>query len=211
MPNLAGAMQTLVLPARRLLPADEEWAAALLAEAYATAPETLAGTPALHHRAWLRLLLRYALHAGCVYAGPDDQSVALWLPAEAAALSWGSLLRNGQLALPLHLGWSAFWALMQQQQRLEELRHRALPTAHHQLLALGVRPARQGRGAGRALLRASLAAVGARFLPCYAPAYSPRALALARQQGFEVAAYDELLTPAGRVPCWGLVRGAGAV
>jgi ribosomal protein S18 acetylase RimI-like enzyme len=209
-------MQTLSLPARRLSAADEAWAAALLAEAYAAAAgpswaDTAAADEA-RRRAWLRLLLRYALRAGCVYAGPEGHSVAVWLPAEAAGLSWSSLLRAGQLALPLHLGWGPFWELMHWQQRQDELRHRTLPTPHHYLLALGVRPAQQRQGAGRALLRASLAAVGARFLPCYADVHSLPAMRFARQLGFEVAVYDELSAPGARlVPCWGLVRGAGAV
>ncbi|WP_165903908.1 hypothetical protein [Hymenobacter gummosus] len=210
--NPVGAMQTLTLPARRLLVADEDWAAELLVAAYTAAPAAAAWPGgAAHSRAWLRLLLRYALHAGSVYAGPADRSVAVWLPAEAAALSWASLLRRGQLALPLHLGWSACRQLMHWQQQQDERRHRALPMPHHQLLALGVRPGQQGQGAGRSLLRASVAAVGGRFLPCYAPVYSLRGLSLARQQGFEVASYDEVPTPAGPVPCWGLVRSASVI
>lgn len=203
-------MPTLSLPARRLKTADETWAARLLAEAYAhRARRTGRAAETEHGR--VQLLARYALHAGSVYAGPHDQSVAAWLPAEATALSWGGLLRAGQLTLPLRLGWGTLRQLMQRQQQHDDLRHRALLVPHHQLLALGVQPGAQGQGAGRALLRASLAAVGARYLPCYTEVHSLAALYFAQQLGFEVAVFAELPLGPARLPCWGLVRAAGAV
>lgn len=206
---------TLTLPVRRLRAADEAWAAALLAAAYASDPcLSLPGAPA-GCADWLRLLLRYALHAGCVYAAPADQGVAVWLPAGTGALAWGTLLRAGPAAWPRHLDWAGCRRLLHWQQQQETLRQRALPLPNHCLLALGVAPEVQRQGVGRQLLRASLAAVGGRFLPSYAAVYSLRALQFVRQAGFEVAAYGPAAevagVAAGAGTCWAMVRAAGSV
>ncbi|QIX62271.1 hypothetical protein HER32_14220 [Hymenobacter sp. BT18] len=205
-------MHTLVLPARRLTTSDERWAAGLLAEAYAADP--LFGPepncPAQPNY-YLRLVVRYALRTGCVYASPSGQAVAVWLPAEAADFSWQQVLKAGQLAWPLGVGWSRFWRLVGWQHQQDEIRQQVLPLPHHYLLALGVRPGVQRRGEGRALLRASLAALGARYAPCYADVHTLAAVHFGQRLGFEVASYGELPGPGLPVPCWGMVRPAAPV
>ncbi|MCR5887256.1 GNAT family N-acetyltransferase [Hymenobacter sp. J193] len=205
-------MHTLVLPARRLTLSDERWAAGLLADAYVQDPLYGAVPGELGHpNYYLRLLVRYALRTGCVYASPSGQAVAVWLPAEAAGLSWAQVVKAGQLALPLGVGWSRFWQLVGWQHQQDEMRRRVLPLPHHYLLALGVRPARQHQGEGRALLRASLAALGARYAPCYASVHTLAAVHFGQRLGFGVASYGELTTTKAAVPCWGLIRPAGPV
>lgn len=211
-------MQTLALPARRLGPPDEEWAAVLLAEAYAAdaAYQTLWGPhvfePLLN---WMQLLVRYGLREGCLYTSPTEHAVALWLPDQAAPLSWGQLLRGGQLPLMLKLGGLTLQQLLRWHHTQDAWRHQTLPVAHHYLLALGVRPAERGRGEARNLLRASVAAVGGRYLPCYGHATGLSAVYLGQRLGFEVAAYAEQpalnsldLLP---VPSWAMVRPAAGI
>lgn len=204
-------MPTRTLAARRLQPADESWALALLTAAYA--PEPLLAPPGgpAARRGWLRLLLGHVLRAGCAYAAPADQGVALWLPAGAAAVGWAALLRAGPQLWPLELSWENCRNLMRWQRQQTLLHQRAVPVPNHCLLALGVAPGAQGQGLGRQLLRTSLAAVGGRFLPSYAAVHSARALQFVRQQGFEVAAYGPAGAAAGHPSCWGTVRAAGRV
>lgn len=59
------------------------------------------------------------------------------------------------------------------------------PGAHWYLLAVGVRPARQGRGLGTALLAPTLEALDTRSAAAYLEATSPRSRALYRRLGFE--------------------------
>ncbi|PJJ58674.1 hypothetical protein [Hymenobacter chitinivorans] len=211
-------MQTLALPARRLGPPDEEWAAVLLTEAYAADPayQTLWGPDVFEPLlGWMQLLVRYGLREGCLYTSPGEQAVALWLPDKAAPLSWGQLLRGGQLALLLRLGGLPLQQLLRWHRTQDAWRHQTLPVAHHYLLALGVRPAGQGRGEARNLLRASVAAVGGRYLPCYGLATGLAGVYLGQRLGFEVAAFAEqpALNALDRllVPSWAMVRPAAAI
>jgi len=210
-------MQTLLLPARRLGFPDEEWAALLLAEAYAADPAYVAlwGPNSFEFvLSWMRLLVRYALRVGCLYASPSGQAVAVWVPDQAAPLSWRQLARGGLLGPLLKLGLSTTEHLLNWHRLQDDWRHQTLPVAHHYLLALGVRPADQRRGEGRSLLRATVVAVGGRYLPCYAVAPTLPTVYFGQRLGFEVAAYAEqpalTLAPA-TAPYWALVRPAAAV
>ncbi|UOQ54842.1 GNAT family N-acetyltransferase [Hymenobacter cellulosivorans] len=211
-------MQTLALPARRLGPPDEEWAAVLLTEAYAADPayQTLWGPDVFEPLLmWMQLLVRYGLREGCLYTSPGEHAVALWLPDKAVPLSWGQLLRGGQLSLLLKLGGLTLQQLLRWQHTQDAWRYQALPVAHHYLLALGVRPAERGRGEGRNLLRASVAAVGGRYLPCFGQASTLSAVYFGQRLGFEVVAFAEqpALNSLDRlpVPSWAMVRPAAAI
>lgn len=202
-------MHTLVLPARRLQFSDASWASALLAEAYAADPyyHGLLPETALLQQG-LTMLVELCLHHGRAFASPDDQAVALWLPADAAPLGGRQWVGWSPLRQLLQLGWRRAYALVRWQQRQDAVRHRLLPGPHHYLVALGVRPPAQRQGVGRALLRASVAALGGRFMPCYADVHTLAAMHFAQRLGFEVLAHQLLPVSEAVVPSWSLVRPA---
>jgi GNAT superfamily N-acetyltransferase len=78
------------------------------------------------------------------------------------------------------------------------------PSAPHRyLLALGVRPAAQGRGLGSDLLAHALAQADEQGEPAYLEATSPRSRALYARHGFEVV--DEFSAD-GSPPLWAMWR-----
>lgn len=202
-------MHTLVLPARRLHFSDASWAAELLAEAYAADPYyqgLLPETTLL--KQGLTLLVDLCLQHGRAYASPDDQAVVLWLPADAARLGNRQWVAWTFLRQLVNLGWRRAYAMVRWQQRQDAVRHRLLPGPHHYLMALGVRPTAQRQGVGRALLRASMAALGGRFMPCYTDVHTLPAMHFAQRLGFEVLAHQLLPVTEAVVPSWSLVRPA---
>jgi len=85
-------------------------------------------------------------------------------------------------------------------------RHSVNAAGHYYLLALAVAPAARGRGLGRRLLHASLAAMQAQGAPCYLATQRPAELAFFQRLGFRLTgqclAGQDAATPTN----WGLLR-----
>jgi GNAT superfamily N-acetyltransferase len=97
---------------------------------------------------YFRLYVEHAVTAGVVHTTPDRDAAALWIPAgdDAAARPAEYAARLAAATSPWTGQFLAFDAALDQ-------RHPAgIP--HRHLAILAVRPDRQGRGAGTALLRA---------------------------------------------------------
>jgi GNAT superfamily N-acetyltransferase len=96
---------------------------------------------------YFRLVLEYALAGGVVYTTPGRTAAALWLPGGPGAVGPPEGYR-GRVAAVTD-SWASRFAVFD---AALERRHPAGP--HQYLAILAVRPDRQGRGTGTALLRA---------------------------------------------------------
>jgi GNAT superfamily N-acetyltransferase len=127
---------------------------------------------------YFRLYVEHALADGIVCTTPGQDTVALWLPAgeEPAPPSEGYDERLAALTGPWIDRFRAFDQAL-------EARHPA-GFAHHHLAILAVRPDRQGRGLGSALLRAHHAALDRDGIPAYLEASDLRTRRLYRANGY---------------------------
>jgi GNAT superfamily N-acetyltransferase len=126
---------------------------------------------------YFRLYVEHALADGIVCTTPGQDAVALWLPAgeEPAPPSEGYDERLAALTGPWIDRFRAFDQAL-------EVRH---PTGFaYRLAILAVRPDRQGRGLGSALLRAHHAAVDRDGIPAYLEASDLRTRRLYRAHGY---------------------------
>jgi GNAT superfamily N-acetyltransferase len=194
----------------RIVRADLEEAATVLALAFADDPLWVAIAPEAPARARLlgrlyRLVLAPAVDAGRVIAiGRPVAGVAVWhLPGDArsgprglldAAIAAASLLPSA-LSLARALRVQRTFAVMRQVHatgRIARLEH------------VGVLPAARGRGVASALIRPLLCRAEANGLPAWTETVTPGNVALYEHMGFKVVA-SAAVAPLG-VTLWGLRR-----
>jgi ribosomal protein S18 acetylase RimI-like enzyme len=147
---------------------------------------------------------RYALLYGECQATEDESGVALWLLPGATRMTPLRMFRARMFAAPLRLGLRDFRAFGAFAAHTDKVHRAAVPEPHYYLLALGVRPDRQGKGVGGQLLRGMLARADREGAPIYLETQSPENVSLYQRFGFEVAS-DELI-PGLDLRNWGMVR-----
>lgn len=176
-----------------LAPERYDEAAELLAAAFFDDPAFQWALPAPDDRRsglrWLyrRLVALDARIGEAIAAFEDDAlaGVALWLPP-ARSPGVADLARAGLFATPLALGPRATARLVQALVAMElDKRNRFGRDPHALLDVLGVAPARQGRGVGRALLAERLAGA-LRETPCALFTTKPANVEFYRRSGFGV-------------------------
>jgi len=154
---------------------------------------------------YFRLHLEHALACGVVHTTPGRTAAALWLPG-GAGTAWppdGYDERLAAATSPWTGRFTAFDAALGH-------RHPAVP--HHYLAILAVRPDRQGRGTGTALLDACHAVLDRDpDMPAYLEAAGPRSRGLYLVHGYRdhgppihlpdgPAMYPMMRQPRGRGP-----------
>ena len=167
------------------MPADEADADVLsriIAEAFHPLPpsEWLIPDPAARrdvYPGYFRIFVELALAGGIVHTTPDRTAVALWLPAGVGP--------DEPAGYPARLA-AATGPWLDRFAAFDEALERGHPAgpAHQHLAMLAVRPDRQGRGTGTALLRARLAALDLAGTPTYLEASAPRNRALYLRHGY---------------------------
>jgi GNAT superfamily N-acetyltransferase len=128
---------------------------------------------------YFRLYVMHALSSGIVDTTPDRTAVALWLPiSESGPCPPPDYERQlTMLTHPWTQQFVTFDAALD--------RHHPIGTAHHHLAILAVRPDRQGRGIGSALLRGHHAALdGGHGIPAYLEASDLRTRRLYLAHGY---------------------------
>ncbi|HEX8326751.1 MAG TPA: GNAT family N-acetyltransferase [Hymenobacter sp.] len=197
---------------RRLEPADLGWATALLVAACAELPVLrycCTGPAAAAQRAWvLRQLLRFGLRFGRVYTNAEGSALAVWLSTKQPTATLYQLVRAGLLPAALwHFGWAGFQRLRSVRTTAAALQRQSTGLVeHYHLVALVVAPAYRGRGVGRRMLQAALAAMQATHAPCYLDTQQPEQLIFFQRLGFQLTGHCQLGPEANAPVNWGLVR-----
>jgi len=123
------------------------------------------------------LYVEHALADGLAEMTPDRAAVALWVPGTGPGVpSSGYAGRLAALTGPHLPNFQAFDKALD--------RHHPAGVFHHHLAILAVRPDRQGRGIGTALLHAHHATLDAAGTPAYLEASSQRSRALYLRHGY---------------------------
>jgi ribosomal protein S18 acetylase RimI-like enzyme len=150
-----------------------------------------------------RFVVRVGLRYGAVFTANEVDGAAVWLRPNTTIPASGAL-RAGLLLMPFRFGWQSFRRSTSLGSYLEQIRQRSAPTQHWYLMALGVAPAKQGRGLGRALLQPMLARADAEQVPCYLETFTERNVQFYEKLGFRVLVHDHI--PGGGPPFWTMVR-----
>ncbi|GAC1371397.1 MAG: hypothetical protein NVS3B25_21900 [Hymenobacter sp.] len=202
----------LTLPARRLQQADLVWATALLEAACADHPVLnycCTGPDAPAQAVWLiEQLLRFGLRYGRIYANADASALAVWLKPEHPAVTLGRMLRTGLLPTALwRLDWTGFQRLRHFLVATTWLRRRSVAAnGHYYLMALAVRPTDRGRGLGRRLVQATIAAMQATHAPCYLDTQRPSEVLFFQRLGFRLVGQCPVGLDPEAPTNWGMVR-----
>ncbi len=129
----------------------------------------------------------------------DLSGVAIWLPPghhHATALESLRMLPS----LAELSGWRRLPMVLSSFGELDKRHERLVPGPHWYLLALGVRPGKQGRGIGTALMSPVLERCDRKGLPAYLETALERNLRLYERNGFRVV--ESLNMPKSTVPGW---------
>jgi len=137
-----------------------------------------------------RIYVEHALSDGMVHTTASRDAVALWLPVgeePAPPPAWYDQ-RLAAVTGPWVHRFRVFDETLD--------RHHLTGTAHHHLAILAVRPDRQGRGLGSALLAAHHAALDREGISAYLEASSIRSRRLYTAHGYD-ACGDPIVLPGG--------------
>jgi hypothetical protein len=181
---------------------DAEALSQVIAEAFGDlAPSRwLIPDPAARRRVfpgYFRLYVEHALASGLVHTTADRTAAALWLPAGTPPPD-GYDERLAAVTGPAASRFLAFDAALD--------RNRPAGIAHQHLAILAVRPYRQGRGTGTALLHARHAGLDRAGAPAYLEASSPRSRDLYLRHGYDLRPGGPFRLPGGGPPMWPMWR-----
>ena|SRR5688572_24217451 len=150
-------------------------------------------------------ILQYGLLAGQVFTGAEPGSgAAIWIPpgavhtpemAEAAGLT----------RLAEAIGADAAGRFGRMVDYAEALHHRDMTNPHWYVMVLGVAPAFQGQGYGRALLQPMLDRAELEGVPCYLETTQPKNVSFYRRLGFDVLVED--VEPESGLRVWTFRKG----
>jgi ribosomal protein S18 acetylase RimI-like enzyme len=194
----------VIMPASTAEPVDPAGEAVamagLIADAFQSLPPAAWLVPDPASRARLlagqfAILAEHALAHGLVHRTADGDGVAVWFPREEPGPEPADYERR--LAAACGEATPRFLVL----DAVMEENHPTDP--HHHLAFLAVRPGRQGRGLGTALLRHHHATLDACGIPAYLEASSERNVALYRRHGYRAA--EPFRLPDG-TPFWPMWR-----
>ncbi len=149
-------------------------------------------------------IIRYARLYGKAYTTATVEGAACWLPPDQSSPTLIRMLRAGMLKIPLLLGWNSYQRLNAFEAQAENLHKHYARKPHWYLWALGVDPARQGKGVGSILLQPVLAQADADETPCYLETQNDKNLPFYEKQGFKVMEAKEI--GKGAVTTWAMLR-----
>ena len=193
----------------RLLTKQARDAATVLARAFHNDPLMKYLIPDEARRAgWLpslfSIVARYSLAYGEVYTTPALDGVACWLPPGETNPPFLRLARIGRRSPPLGMGLAGLRRYLRVAHYIEGIHSRMAPQTHWYLWALGVEPARQGRGLGGLLIQPVLARAGLENRPCYLETMNSANLPFYERHGFQVVSAGE--APGSHLRIWAMLR-----
>jgi ribosomal protein S18 acetylase RimI-like enzyme len=149
-------------------------------------------------------LLRYGLLAGHVLtAAEHGAGASVWLPPGSQGTP-EMAEQSGLTKLPELLGAEAARRFGSVIEFVEAFHHRVMPDPHWYTMVLGVSPAFQGQGYGRALLQPFLEQASRDGVSCYLETTQPRNVGFYQRMGFWVL--DEQVEPQSGLRIWAFRR-----
>ena len=150
-------------------------------------------------------ILKYGLLAGQVFTGAEPGSgAAIWIPPGTAHTP-EMAETSGLTRLPETIGVDAAGRFSRLVGYAEALHHRDMTDPHWYVMVLGVAPAFQGQGYGRALLQPMLDRAELEGLACYLETTQPKNVSFYRRLGFDVLVDD--VEPESGLRVWTFRRG----
>jgi GNAT superfamily N-acetyltransferase len=149
---------------------------------------------------YFRLYLEQALAHGVVHTTSGRTAAALWLHVgrEVAGQADGYEARLAAATSPWTDRFTAFDAALD--------RHHPVGIPYRHLAILAVRPDRQGRGTGTALLRGCHESLDDEGMPAYLEASGPRTRDLYLAHGYVLRPDAPFYLPEGGPPMWPMMR-----
>ena len=146
-------------------------------------------------------LLEYGLRFGTVLTTAGEPTgAAVWLPPGDAYVTDKRAAAAGLDRLPELLGAEAATRFFAALSAVEPYHRTDVSVDHWYALVVGVEPAAQGRGLGRALLAPILEQADLHGVPCYLETAQPRNIGFYEHLGFRVL--REVVAAEGRLPLW---------
>lgn len=152
-----------------------------------------------------KALLKYGLMAGEVMTGAEPESGAVVLMPPGAAGTPEMFEASGLTRLDELLGAGPAARFRGVIDFVEPLHAAAMPEPHWYVMVLGVAPAFQGQGYGRALLQSMMNRADTQQVPCYLETTQPRNVSFYQRLGFTVL--GEQVEPASGLTVWTFRRG----
>ncbi len=144
--------------------------------------------------------LNYGLKFGEVYVTDDVAGASIWLKPGETDITPERGAEIGFDELPEKLGAEAFGRFFTALEFMEGYHKRDMTEPHWYTMVLGVDPAFQGKGLGRALLEPVLERARADKVPVYLETAQPANVSFYKNMGFEVL--RELTEPSSGLPVW---------
>ena len=144
--------------------------------------------------------LNYGQMFGEVYSAPNGVGASIWLKPGETEFTPERSAAAGFTELPYKMGEDAFERFFTALEFAEQFHKEDLPAPHWYTMVLGVDPAFQGQGYGKALLDPILSQAKADGLPVYLETSQPANVSFYQKMGFRVL--RELVEPSSSVTMW---------
>jgi len=149
---------------------------------------------------WLyRKLIRIIHDYGKVFVSSHLDGVALWLGPKQTNLPLVGIIKTGLFLFPCKLSPAEFKRSRQLDTLSSQLHRRSMTRPHLYLFGIGVEPALQGKGLGRALVQAGLAFAAQLHVPAYLDTYNPHNLSFYASLGFQIIRSEKPTSPCPQI------------
>lgn len=180
-------------------------AAGVLANAFQDDPLSIYMLPDPAERAkklpiHFRPIVRYGMLFGEVLTTPLMEGVAVWTAPDLWEVTPERAVQAGFDQLPSLIGDEPLNRFNQANDNISTLHVRDVPRDHWYLMVIGIDPAKQGRGIGRALIEAILKRADEDGLPCYLETCVHANATFYARLGFQQLINAE--EPSSQLPFW---------
>ena len=150
--------------------------------------------------------LQYGLRFGKVYAAENGAGASIWLKPNETEITPERAIEGGFAALPEAMGEDAFNRFFTALSFGDTYHKLDTPEPHWYTMVVGVDPAFQGRGYGKALLDPVLNRARDTGMPVYLETAQPNNVAFYQKLGFRLL--RELVEPSSGLKMWTFRRDA---
>lgn len=144
--------------------------------------------------------LTYGMKFGEVYVQENIEGASIWLKPGETDITPERAEKGGFAELPDKIGQGAFDRFFTAFEYAEKFHKLDMTEPHWYTMVLGVDPAFQGKGHGRALLEPVLERSRADKIPVYLETAQPANVSFYKNMGFDVL--RELTEPSSGLPMW---------